>query len=522
MTTPEYSDDPAGHCRTAGEAVPVKSGIEQYNHDKVPWFSAPSLFIIFGLLYFWTLNSNGMLIWDEAEYACIARSLLNGEGFQIGEKPNSYRLPVVPLCSMLSQALFGSTSDFAAKIPTPLFAVMGMLIVYLLVKTVSTEFSAICSALFLGMFPDYWTSTSFLLTEIPFMAFNFAAVAFLYLGSFRDARWYYACWLFWGLSASTRFNAVLFGPTAVILIAVYFVFSKPARRLILSKHFFLSPLVAVALVGPWLIRQQLVYGDALVAYRYAAIQVPNYNIAVMPWYFYTTGLPSMISWLLTPILIAGIGYAVYRKDGFQLTLLFSSAFAFGWMHQYEYKELRLISAILPTLAVVAGIAIEKVFLPLLSKLEDRQSAMDWILIGLGIIFCLNFYQSYSTMSNRVALGYPSLTNAMSWIQDNSDVDDVLLGTPVAQMSWYANRPVKVLPDSREDLEAELTNADWVVIANFERGQPELYEDLLREITSLEESEAVHSFRAGPYLTVVIEADYLAHHLDRVAQPDKLD
>jgi hypothetical protein len=38
-----------------------------------------ALLVLFGILYSFGLNSYGMFLWDEAEYASIGRSVLHGQ-----------------------------------------------------------------------------------------------------------------------------------------------------------------------------------------------------------------------------------------------------------------------------------------------------------------------------------------------------------------------------------------------------------------------------------------------------------
>jgi len=53
--------------------------------------------LFFGFVYLGTIDSYGMFMWDEAEYACLARSISRGQGFSISGKPDPLRPPILPL-----------------------------------------------------------------------------------------------------------------------------------------------------------------------------------------------------------------------------------------------------------------------------------------------------------------------------------------------------------------------------------------------------------------------------------------
>ena len=63
--------------------------------------------MLFGILYSFTINSYGMFLWDESEYASIGRSVLRGQGFAVSGVPNELRPPFLPLAGAATMWLFG-------------------------------------------------------------------------------------------------------------------------------------------------------------------------------------------------------------------------------------------------------------------------------------------------------------------------------------------------------------------------------------------------------------------------------
>ncbi len=147
------------------------------------------LLTVFAAVYAMTVQSFGMFMWDEAEYASIAQSILRGEGFAIGGVANCYRLPVLPMTSAMSMAVLGTGADWVAKLPSIAFALLAIGVVYGVVRTQYDALTGLIAAAFLGVFPSFWLYTAHLLTEIPFMTFFSSAVFFLYFALYRDRRW---------------------------------------------------------------------------------------------------------------------------------------------------------------------------------------------------------------------------------------------------------------------------------------------------------------------------------------------
>ena len=480
----------------------------------IPKYSFLLLLTFFGVVYAGTLGSYGMFMWDEAEYASIARSVLNGDGFSIEGRPNGYRLPVVPLSSAVVQGLIDGHSDVVAKLPILAFALLALFVVYCPVALVHGRLSGLFAAGFLGMFPSFWTSTAQLMTEIPYLAFHAGAVAFFCLGLLREQRWLYLSWICLGLAMLTRHNALLFGPTAALLTALALVLDRRrVQSAILSRHFLLAPLAALVIVLPWFIRQQVVIGDALAGIRYAASQIPNYKAGVMPWHFYFTGLPDMVSWPLLLGAVVGAGYALRRRDGLGLSCLVAVLVIVGWMTQYEYKALRLATAILPLLAVVAGIAAGRVIAPFLRQRLGATPALMVAGHAVILVFGLNLYHSHQVLTRSVANGFPAFTKAMSWIRQSTRKSEVLMGPNVAQMGWYSDRRCLDLPGDRGTLAKRLRQTDWVVLVNFERGQPKIAEDLARLVTGDDVANGdVKIFESGQFKTILIRADTIHDRL----------
>ena len=480
------------------------------------------LLLFFGVMYSTTLDSYGMFVWDEAEYASLGRSVVRGEGFLLNGKANAFRLPLLPLSAAASMLLFNSSSDVVLRFSTIPFSLLALFIVYWFVKTQFDRTTGFVAAALLGLFPTFWRSTPLLLTEIPFLALFTAAVLFFSFGLSRSRHFFYWSWLCWGLSLLTRYNAVLFAP----IVGTFLVLALLSRDTdvwgrIWTKDFFLSPFLGWAVVVPWLIRLQVTFGNVLVGFGHASGQVQSYQRAAgsgrWPWYFYPVQIPGMTSWIPAALLLLGIFWAVRKRDRFALHCLLACATILLWFSHYGYKGTRLITSILPFLAILAALGLTKQFLP--ERLSKPQF-YGALAILLGVVFAVNFSETRKSLTRSVALGYPSFLRAMRFLSENASPNAVLVGASYPQISWYTERRVVDFPGEKR-LKAALERSEWVIVTNFERQQQRYVNGLLKRVTRDDVREGnVVVFKDARFSTILIRSNLLKQKLDGQGQaPD---
>jgi 4-amino-4-deoxy-L-arabinose transferase-like glycosyltransferase len=468
------------------------------------------LLVFFGAVYAMTLNSNGMFMWDEAEYASLGRSLVRGEGFAISGKPNSLRPPVLPLAAAASMLLCRSSQDAVVKLPHLVFSLLALYIVYYCAMTAYDRTTGLVAATFLGVSPTFWTSTPLFLTEIPFMAFFTGAVMFFYFGLYRHQHYFSLSWLCWGSAFLTRYTALLFGPIVVLfLIPALCTRNQDVRRRIRSPSLFLSPFLGLAVVFPWMLRQQFTFGNALVGVQQSSTQLQVYMPDVsMPWDFYLAQLPEMLSPSLALLLLIGIGWTVWKRERCGLHCLVVCVGILLWFSFYRYKEVRLITSILPFMAVLAAVGLVKAFFPV--PLSWRSVAVLALL--LEGIFAVNFRATQPTFQYRTTLGYPSFLNAMQFLREHSSPDALVIGANYPQIHWYADRHALDLPHENR-LKEILMSSEWVILTDFERGQKRYAHELVKKVSQADVQEgSVAVFRDSQFVTVLIRSSVLRDRL----------
>ena len=447
----------------------------------------------------------GMFQWDEAEYATLGRSLLRGEGFSIAGEPNYYRLPVVPAGAAIAMGITGSSDDRVVARATLAFAALALVIVYAFARAEHGAAAGVAAAAFLGVQPVFWRSTAFLMTEIPFLAFFSAALFALHRGLTRDTRCLIASAAFAALALATRYTAVLLGPLALLFVLGWLATGgmKRSRELLRGRHLWIAIALGVVLVAPWLLRQQIVFGDALTGFRYASGQLGAYLPGVsMPWHFYLTHFIETTSPIVAAFAVVGAGLAVYRRDSFAILCLLASLFILIWFSVYRFKEVRQVTSMMPFVAVLAAYGLTR----LLDEETPRRGAL--VAAALAIAFTHTAWTVAPRGVQYVTLGYPSFLNAMKDLRERSGPSDLVIAAPVPQVAWYADRTVRGFPE-RDRLDDELARAAWVVVTNFERGQPSYAIELLGTLETNGRREQARVFRDRRFWTALVPAPALA-------------
>lgn len=468
-----------------------------------------AVLVVFGAAYAYTSASHRMLMWDEAEYASIGRSIARGQGYALSGTPNSLRPPVVPMAAATAIAIGGPRDKSLAWVPLA-FSLVALLLTYWCGTAAYGQPAGIAAAVILGISSAFWGSTGRLLTEIPFMAFFTGAIVGFYFGLYRDPRWFYASWLWWAMAFLTRHTAVLFALIAVAFVAAALLSRAPgARDRIWSRAFVLAPCAGVLAVLPWLVRQHVVFGDAFIGVREAATQLQRFMPELsMPWHFYATSLPELLSVPVALIVATGVVWSAARRDRFALHCLAACAIVLVWMSLYRFKEVRMAMGILPLLAIVGAAGMTKPW----SGSASRPRLAVVPAVVLVVAFAVQLQTMRQTLGTTITLGYPSFLPAMDFLRARSSPDAVVLGANYPQIHWYADRVAHDLPEL-DRLDEALARSEWIVLTNFERGQKAFAAELIRQVDQNDAQDGRTAvFQDERYQTVLIRSDVLRTRL----------
>jgi hypothetical protein len=456
------------------------------------------LLALLGSVYSSWHGALGMLTWDEAEYAGLGRSVLRGEGFALGGQPGTLRPPLLPLSAAASFALAGAPTDRAAKAAVLAWALVALGVVASVFAGAFDRATGLLAAAFLGCAPAFLEFVPRVLSEVPFVAAFTPALALAYAGLYRDARLLPWSWALLGISLLVRYTGVLFLPLFALLCAAAWAGGDPAvRRRMRSAWFLLSPLAALAVQAPWLLRQHLVTGDALSGFRYASGQLDAFlPDLVMPWYSYAAFLPQMLTWPVLVLAAVGVAWAVRERDRAGLHCVGAIAFVLLWFSFYRMKEIRMATSTLPFLCALAALGVTRGLVPRGAPRVYGAAAG----LALAILLGSNLYKADRASPSRATVGYPAFLRAMEFLRSSTPPEARILGESGPQISWYADRTTRRVPSEPARFGEALAGADWLVIVNFERGQPAYVSELAERAGS-----EARLFDDGRFRTLLVPA-----------------
>jgi 4-amino-4-deoxy-L-arabinose transferase-like glycosyltransferase len=465
-----------------------------------------------------------MLLWDEAEYAVVGRELLRGHGFTINGEANVLRPPVPALTEAAALAVTPSDTDVAARLPALLLTLACIgLTGWALARAVDPA-TGLAAAACLGAMPFTADLATTALSEPPFLMFFTAAIWQLHFALGGGSRAWLWSGAFAALALLTRYTGLLFLPIAGAMIIASHWFGRAAIRAKVGPSYrraqWLAVGVALLVLAPWLIREQLVAGSPFAGFRIAARLVPNW--ADMPWHFYLTTLPAVLSVPVVGLAALGLFATVRRRLPAGWTCLIVIAFVIGWHSRYGYKDPRFIAAALPFFAALAGIGAAQVILPALAARTGRSVANG---IGVTALAALLVWGALAQQTRiRIArtLGDPSFREAMTELRAQSSAASLVLGSSGPQIAWYADRMVRAFPDRADGLDAALDGTEWAVIVSFERGQPAYVNDLLH-LLRREDADGGDAYlaRDDRHQTVLVRSSRLASRLAAGPGVDKI-
>ncbi len=477
-----------------------------------------------GVLYLSGLGSHGMFMWDEAHYAVLGRALAEGKGY-VGPdgEPESLRPPMLPAAIATVLTLAPSADDTTVRRVTVVFALLCIFVVYGCVYIEAGSLAAIAAALLFATFPEIWRSTSYLLSELPFMLFYTPAVFFFHRGLHSDSRNFLVAWPCFALALLTRYTAVLFGPTCVMLVGLALLTrDREALARMRAPAFVLGPAVAAIILAPLFARAWIHFGDPLVGFKAASRQLPDYSAhAQMPLFHYLALLPTMMGRLPAAAALLAIGGSSGRRNKLGISCTIAATVIVAWLSQYGWKEPRLISAALPFLAIVIALGIDSTWTSLNSGESAIARRMTTPVIGVSVLVvavgAIRFDPSYGgarfDISMLKTLGYPSFLEATEWISTRTPESARLLGPNCYQISWYSRRSCRLLPSQRylDDNDRTLAEVaahfDYVVATSFERGQPAYLNEAIRAAEQSTSAD-VQTFSDRRYWTKIVATEVL--------------
>jgi len=159
----------------------------------------------------------------------------------------------------LSYQVLG-VSNFSARIWTPLFGALSLILVFYLGKKIYNRNVGFAAAIVLGTFVTFFKFTKAAMTDIPLVCFMLASIYFLLLSEKPQHGKLYAALagVFFGLALMTKQIVALFIPAIII---IYWVATKRSPRVLFTKRFALFAGIGLMIFAPWVILMYASFGS---------------------------------------------------------------------------------------------------------------------------------------------------------------------------------------------------------------------------------------------------------------------
>jgi 4-amino-4-deoxy-L-arabinose transferase-like glycosyltransferase len=319
------------------------------------------------MLLYINLHVGDLSGYDDAYHADEARAMLKSGDYWTVRHNGIYNPEFPPLfywIEALSFKVFGVT-DFAARFPSPLFAVATIIATYFIAYELTGQiWLALVSMVVMITSQFFMKYATHAMTDATYVFFFSMAILF-YLKAFRQPRFYWLCGLAIGLSLLTR-------PfVGLVMPAIFFTHLLWSRRKALIWSPYVLSGLGLALLFPalWYVIQYRLHGDrgldgpsALMFAQLAAHKMPEFKIVLWKVVKFIAHFMALyLPWL--PLMIFGLikqtGKAFRQRDSAAMLLVAWVAWIFIPFAVSEAGQLRYAMPIFPAFAVLAAMPISK-------------------------------------------------------------------------------------------------------------------------------------------------------------------
>jgi 4-amino-4-deoxy-L-arabinose transferase-like glycosyltransferase len=216
-----------------------------------PGFFVPFILVLCAWLFFIQLGGMALTDPDETFYAQTAKEMLSRNEWvtaYLYNKPQFEKPIFIYWLIELSYKAFG-VNEFAARLPSAVFALMGIFAAYLLGSLLFNKRVGALSAIMLASCIEYVILSRACVTDMVLSTFMLLGVLFFFYGYLKGKKYFYLL-----SSAAFAFAVLTKGPVAILLPAaglfIFLVFAKDLKA-ILKMPLVLMILVFIIVAGPW-------------------------------------------------------------------------------------------------------------------------------------------------------------------------------------------------------------------------------------------------------------------------------
>jgi 4-amino-4-deoxy-L-arabinose transferase-like glycosyltransferase len=326
------------------------------------------LALLASLLFFYNLG--GWDLWnpDEPRYAQIAHEMAEDGNWILPRHNNRIypdKPPVFFWLIALSYAVSGEVNSFAARFPSALAGVLGVILTYLIGRRLKSPRAGFISALVLATTVEYFWLGRRVNLDMTLTLFILGALFFFYKGYLDNAsRLYYISYFFIGLATLTKGPVGFILPLLTIIIYVAF---KKGRQGVKAIIFHPGLMLFFALIFAWLIPSAMVGGKEYldeIIFKQMFGRVYESWSHKEPFYYYFLNFPALvIPWILFLPSAFIYGFSRTRRTGKEDVLLpmvwFITVFVFFTL--CSGKRPLYLLPLIPAFALMVGLLWDRFF-----------------------------------------------------------------------------------------------------------------------------------------------------------------
>ncbi len=321
------------------------------------------LLLVSVFLFLFGLGNMALTDPDEAFYAQTAKEMLNASewvtptifGETQFEKPILFYLSVV-----VSFIIFG-VNEFAARLPSALFGILGVLGVYYLGRLLFSRFCGFLSALSLATCIQYVMLSRACVTDMMLTVFILFCMLFFLLGWTKERKFFYVM-----ASVMAALAVLTKGPIGIFIPAVVF-----GTYIIMTRQwdkvrripFLWCALAFLAVSLPWYLAVIRIHGTSFISEFFGFQNItrflePEHRIGISPVFYIPVILGGFFPWSV--FLISGSWCMFKNKDhtsvikSNRLFLLVWFLMVFLFFSASSTKLVTYIFPLFPVLALVSG------------------------------------------------------------------------------------------------------------------------------------------------------------------------
>ncbi len=410
------------------------------------FLTALSLAIIFAKLHEGDLKG-----FDEAIYAHEGKTMLmTGDWWNIrlNGRPDYDKPPLFIWLEAISMLIFG-ISDFAARIPSAVFGLGTLTLIYFLARELSDDFwLPVLSMVVMICTPDFMRLSMHAMTDVPF-TFFFTLAIYLYIKALKEPRFL----LFCGLAiASTIMLRSILGVIPLVIITLH-ILTIRQTRLLFSKYFLGCFHIALGLPMIWFVSQYFQHGEQFLVlhFSYSNENLPRVEgKGVIQIFIGLLHYPLMLLktyWPWLPFVVIGFWIQLKRalagKDFLASLLVIWVLSVMLPFSLVETKALRYILAAFPAFSILAAIS--------LSRSIPAKRKILFVKMAYAVMICLSSILAFvpkhpsrmeemRSLAPLVEIAIPPEQRVMLYISNSRR------WAFLSQVIWYSNRQCELLDD----------------------------------------------------------------------------